>query len=687
MLAGHRYAAGMSRPMIRLPVLLLVAAHALAAATPAGARTLQARIAKVTTAVATLEDVGVHLDWPAQATQGELVLTARRLDAPDLGYRYRDLRWRCRLQRNGANGWRCAGDLRGGRGQPLRLAFAFDAAGTDATLARGSARIGLQRRAATPDLTSLDLTRVPVVWAQALLARAWKDAQLQSGTLDGRLSVRARPRTPLRVDGRLDVAGLGLETPDGRIAAENLGGRFDIDWRKTPQLATVAIDGRLRGGQFLVGNTYVALPATPVAVQVQGRQRPGEGWQLPQLSWRDGTALVAEGSAAFAADASLRALDLQLSSGDVSPLRERYLSGWLGLLGMADLELAGAFDATVRVADGRLQNASANLDDIDLRDPQGRFRFDGLSGTPRFSVGAPVSGEVRWRGGQLYGLDFAAARLPIDSRDGVLTLRDAVTVPMLGGSLRFDGMRLRPRSGDAGADIGFGLTLDGLDIGQLAQALGWPAFRGVLSGRIPTGRYANERLEFDGGLSMQLFDGRVEVSQLSMERPFGVAPTLSADLAIDDLDLLALTEVFGFGSITGRLDGRIDDLRLVDWTATAFDAQLYTDGRRGVRQRISARAVQNISSVGDASFVNTLQGRLIGFFDDFGYRRIGIACRLANEVCQMGGLRSAGNTFTIVDGAGLPRLTVIGHNRRVDWPTLVERLLAVGKGDVKPVVQ
>jgi len=145
--------------------------------------------------------------------------------------------------------------------------------------------------------------------------------------------------------------------------------------------------------------------------------------------------------------------------------------------------------------------------------------------------------------------------------------------------------------------------------------------------------------------------------------------------------------VFDFGSITGRLDGRIAHLRLVDWTVTGFDADLHTDAKRGVPQRISQRAVQNISSVGDASFVGSLQGRLIGLFDDFGYARIGIGCTLVNEVCAMRGLRSAGNTFTIVDGAGIPRLTVVGYNRRVDWPTLVERLAAAGKGDVKPVVE
>src|SRR5207342_2621671 len=304
-----------------------------------------------------------------------------------------------------------------------------------------------------------------------------------------------------------------------------------------------------------------------------------------------------------------------------------------------------------------------------------------------FSATKPVSSQLRWTGGQLYGLDFGAASVPIVSSDGELRLRDAVTLPALGGSLRFDGMTLRPPAGDDGADIRFGLSLDALDIGQLAKSLGWPAFQGQLSGRIPNARYSGERLVFDGGLTMQLFGGSVQASSLSLERPFGVAPSLTADLVLDGIDLQSLTGVFDFGSITGRLAGRIDALRLVDWSATAFDAELHTVKTHGVGQRISQRAVQNISSVGDASFASTLQSQLIGLFDDFGYSRIGISCRLSNEICAMGGLEGAGAGFTIVEGAGLPRLTVVGFNHRVDWPTLVERLAAVSKGDIKPVVE
>lgn len=674
---------------LSLPLLSLAGADA-------AARTASARIARVTSGVATLQDVQVHLDWPAHATQGALRLQAGSVDAPELGYRFRNLDWRCPLRRDGQGGWRCAGELRSGRGAPFRLALDLGVASTDATLSRGSSRLMLNRNAAAPDATQIDLTRVPLAWTQALLSQAWPDANITAGTFDGQLKITAARNAPLRIVGPLSMQTVAVDTPDGTIAAENLGARFDLDASLGEQ-DSVVIDGQLRGGELLFGAAYVSLQQRPVALRIEATQQGEQGWFLPHIVWRDDGLLALEGSAAFAPDATLRALDLRLHSDNLAPLRDAYLSGWLGLAGLADLALSGAADAQLRMMDGELRDAAVSLHDAGLDDPQGRFDFDGLEGDVRFSSGHPtgnqaspdasVNSELRWRGGALYGLAFGPARLPFASGDGRLRLRQAVTLPMLGGGASFDHLQLRPPAAGQGLDIRFGLTLTHLDVGQLAKALDWPAFTGELSGRIPQAHYANDQLTFDGGLAMQLFGGNVAVSSLAMERPFGVAPTLSADIALDDIDLEALTGVFGFGTITGTLDGRIGGLRLVDWQAVAFDAELHTDRKRGVRQRISQRAVQDLSSVGDASFVTSLQSQLIGLFDDFGYSRLGIACRLAEEVCTMDGLGSAGQGFIIVQGSGLPRLTVVGFNRRVDWPTLVERLAAVGKGDVKPVVQ
>ncbi|MFZ5638430.1 MAG: hypothetical protein ACOY82_17775 [Pseudomonadota bacterium] len=675
---------------MRLLALLLFAVALWPQVAPA--RTATAKIATLRTGLATLERVEVRLDWPAQAEEGHLRLAAGRIDAPDLGYAYRDVVWQCPLRRDGAGGWRCEGEVRAGGAAPMRLGVDLGTAFTEVVLRRGESRLEVHRNAAAPDDTRVDLVQVPLLWTQALLAGAWPEGRLKRGTVDARLVVSAPADRPLRISGPLTLSGGGLETPDATIAAEGLGGRFGIDLRFAPRERRFAIDGELRGGEFLFGNAYVALPPTPVGLRIEAIG-DAAGWRLPAIEWRDGDALASRGEAALAPDGTLRRLDLAIDSEDLKPVTDRYLSGWLGAFGLSALGLKGGLRSRLQFEDEGLRGFDVRFDDVSVREGGGKFAFDGLDGDVRFSAGASVDSALRWRGGRLYGLDFGAASLPLRSADGTIGLSAPAAVPAIGGSLRFDRFQLRPPSGERRLEAGFGLTLDALDVGTLAKSLGWPAFRGSLSGRIPDARYAEDRLVFEGGLDMRVFDGRVRVSSLAMERPFGVAPTLSADLALEDLDLLAVTEVFDFGSISGRLHGGIRELRLVDWTATAFDAELHTEPKRGVRQRISQRAVQNISSVGDASFVTSLQGQLIALFDDFGYRRIGIACRLQNGVCAMAGLGGAAGSgsdsggFTIVEGAGVPRLNVVGFNRRVDWPTLLERLEAIGSGDVKPVVE
>lgn len=678
--------------MVRLqafpPLLLMQGVVLLALLLAAGsghARAMSARIQRVSTAVATLQDVRVRLEWGQGADHGSLRLQAARADAADLGYRLRQLDWRCPLHRDGQGGWRCEGPVRAAGGAPFQLAVALGVATTDARLSRGAARLHLQRSVATPDFTRIDLTAVPLAWTEALLATAWPAAHLTAGQLSGRLDIDSGTGRPLRISGPLRLRGAAMDTPDGTIAAEGLGADLDVD-AGFADTDTVSMRGHILGGEMLFGTTYVSLQDRRVGLRVRGEKRGTGGWRFPELRWQDEGILVASGSAALTPQGSVHDATLRLESASLSPLRDGYLSGWLGLAGLGDLVLAGAADAWVDVADGRLRGTLVRLHGVDVEDPQGRFDFNGLEGDVAFSGGTPVQSALRWDSGALYGLAFGAARLPFASQGGELRVTEAITLPILGGQARFEGVRIRPPAAEQGLEVEFGLALEQLDIGQLAKALEWPAFTGQLSGNIPRARYANDRLDFDGGLAVQLFNGSVHVTSLAMERPFGVAPTLTADVAIDDLDLESLTGVFGFGSITGALDGRITGLRLVDWQPVAFDAELHTERKRGLRQRISQRAVQNISSVGDASFVSSLQGQLIGLFDDFGYKRIGIACRLNEEVCIMDGLGSAGQGFIIVEGAGLPRLTVVGFNRRVDWPTLLERLAAIGKGDVKPVV-
>ena len=76
---------------------------------------------------------------------------------------------------------------------------------------------------------------------------------------------------------------------------------------------------------------------------------------------------------------------------------------------------------------------------------------------------------------------------------------------------------------------------------------------------------------------------------------------------------------------------------------------------------------------------------MLKLFDTFGYSRLGIGCRLQNAVCRMRGLEADGARYTLVEGRGLPRIQIVGHQSEVDWAILVDRLQAAARG-TKPVI-
>lgn len=646
-------------------------------------RVAEARIERIETAAATLADVRVRLEWPEGRDHGALRVRAATLDT-SLGYALRRVDWNCRLRRGPAGQWACEGPVLAG-GETMGLSVALDEGDLRAVLDGGGTRAQVARDATRPDLWSIDLAGVPLAWLQQLMARAWPEGVLTAGTGDARLRLQVPEGGPPALAGTVELDDAGFDSRDGRFAGEGLDARFALQ-AAFGDYPRFGLDGGLSGGGLLLGPAYLALEERDIALSVDARSGP-QGWELPAWRWEDPGILSLQGRARLPTDAPPE-VDVVLDAPDLRPVGLHYLDGMLALAGLGGLQLSGAAHGTGSLARGGVQDAHLVLDGVDVADGRGRFGFDGVRADLHLSGGAREQGWLAWRGGRLHVVEFGPARLDLDSAGGELWLAAPATVELLQGRARLDQFRLRPGGGERPLELGFGLALEALDVATLAAALDWPEFTGTLSGSIPEARYSNDRLELAGGLEVSLFGGRVSASGLSMERPFGVAPTLSADVRLEDIDLAALTGVLDVGGVTGRLDGRIDGLRLLDWRPVAFDAWLETDPAHPDRRRISQRAVQDISSVGDASLVSSLQGQLIGLFDDFGYARIGIGCVLRDEVCDMRGLRPAVNDgFVIVAGSGLPHLSVVGYNRRVDWPTLVERLAALGKGDVKPVVE
>ncbi len=666
---------------------LVVLLGLLLPAAGAQARELRLTVAALRSDAGSLEQVDLSLHWPEGALSGELRLRAARAQLPALAYSARELEWTCALQRRAADAWQCAGTVRvAGQGaHPLALSLSNE--GVDARLQIGRTGLALARRAATPELTELQLQRLPVAWLQAFAETLWADGRWRDGRLDGQVQLRSTRDAALAVVADLKLAELALETPDGSIAAAGLGCKVHAEYRVQAGLARTALALELRGGELLAGGLYVPLPKTPVQVEVRAEQDRGHHWRFPKLSWRDGEVLRLQGSASLGADLSLHELDLDLVAGDLAAARDRYLSGFLAPAGFSDLLLGGGLAAGAQVRDGELHALRLDLRHVNAVDPRQRFVVAGLHGDLRWSAeSAVLRSGLGWDSGAFYGIGLGAARFELESAGGEVHLRAPSVIPVLQGALTLEQLHWQPPGKQRGTRFQLGATMADLDLASLSQRLGWPPFTGRLGGRIPSARYERGVLTLDGGLAMQVFGGEVRLSELVMERPFGVAPTLSAGVLIDDLDLQPLTAAFGFGTITGRLDGRFDKVRLVDWSPVAFAARLDTDRNWKGKRRISQRAVNDISSVAGSGLIAGLQAQVLKVFDDFGYARIGLGCTLRDNVCRMEGLSSGGDGYTIVEGAGLPRIQIVGFRRRVDWPTLVARLKAATEGQT-PVVQ
>jgi hypothetical protein len=666
-------------------LLALAPVLALCLSLSAQAKVLTAKVAVVKTGAVSLTGVRMSLDWPEGAASGTLRIRAELFDLPTISYQAKDVDWQCPLLRAGEAGWRCAGSVRSAGSSPQKLSLLFSPEETELALGIGDSKLGYQNLASAPDRSRLTLEKIPVAWLKAFLNGIWSEGSWTAGKLGGTIDVLTPEKAPFQVQTDLQLAGIGLETPDGLLAAAALDGRLQLNYREQGKTQSVDTRFDVRGGELLFDSFYAVFPASPVNVRVLAERNQGEAWRLPNIEWKDAGVMAAKGSATLDLQSSPQDLDLTLEFADLGVARDRYLSGYLAPAGFAGLLLKGKLDANLKMSGGEMSAMSAQFNQVNAVDSKARFTFAGIDGSLRWTMSdSSVSSDLNWESGAIYGIGLGPAQYPFSSGKGELKLRSPVVIDALEGTLVLDHLRWQAPEKELGAKFQFGLTMDALDLGSLSQRLGWPPFTGSVGGKIPSARFEDDILVLDGGVHMNLFGGRIDLDELSMERPFGVAPTLS--VGIQDIDLEPMTGVFGFGAITGRLDGRIDNLRLVNWSPVAFDARLETDKAWKGKRRISQRAVNDISSIGGSGLVGGLQTQVLKFFNDFGYEQIGIGCKLKDNVCLMDGLGSAGNGYIIVKGSGLPRIQVVGFRPRVHWPTLVSRLKAATEGQA-PIIQ
>lgn len=498
----------------------------------------------------------------------------------------------------------------------------------------------------------------------------------------------------------VDLESLDFADATGALAGEAVAANLVIDLVASGR-AAFATDGRLAltDGQAYGDPVFLDFGAQHANVEFNGTlDTESARLAASNFSLDHAGILKASGSATldFAGDILLPEARLRIAALDMANALPIYGQPFLIETAFKDIVGTGRVRGEVDVGAGLPLRVALELDDVTIDSPTASVALEGLSGrfnwfddASRTALAGRVDDRVfqsqlAWRSGRLWGLELGPAALPFSTTGRHFRLTERVLLPVFDGGLAIDTLRVR-HAGTSQMYVRFDATIEPIDVARLSRAFGWPEFQGTLSGSIPDLQLSQGVITLGGNLEARVFDGRVAVRDLRLSEPLGKYPRLFASIGVENLDLALVTQTFSFGMITGRLSGYISNLETFGWMPEAFDAFLFTPATDDSRHRISQRAVRNLSSIGGGSgggVAAAFQGGFLRFFDDFGYDRLGLSCRLANDVCIMGGVQQAANGYYIVKGKGLPRINVIGSQTRVAWTTLVHQLGAVMQSEI-----
>lgn len=664
------------------------------------------------------ENIAVRLDLPTHATRATATIARIRLAAQ--GQELRNVRIECPSVEISAAAIACrdarvAGNLPVLGAQTLsgRVVFGRQTGALDLELGglrvgQGSVKVKAGMRPSGWN-ARVDMDRVQLEPVLELARNLQLSLPQLTASGEASLSLIAAGSQTSLGEAHLDakLVELTANNEAGSLATDKLSFALRADVRKSGRDWLFRAEVQSSSGQAYAQPVFLDLGAHALNFSASGRWGSDGVLGVERFSIDHRDVARGQGSATirFGDEQPLRALTLDLQSLEFPGAYESYFQPLLLDTSFKALQTAGDISGHVLLQDGVPRKIDLEFAGLTLDDGNRNLVLKELNGDWHWLEAQPARGaatdddevlepsraensRLRWSGGVLLNLELGPSELQFNTQGRQLRLLQPARLPILDGTLELESFRIR-NAGLPNVAFMVDATLQPISVRQLCQAFGWPEFGGRIGGKISKLRMREKVVTLGTTLQAQVFDGEVQISDLRLEQPFSQWPRFYSNIALSDLDLELVTGAFSFGRITGRLSGTIDGLQLFNWTPVAFDAHLFTPPGDRSRHRISQRAVQNIGSIGGggAGVTAALSSGVMRFFDDFNYDRLGLSCRLENEVCYIDGVAPAPNGgYYLVKGKGLPRIDVIGGAHRVDWPRLVQQLIALTQSE-GPVVR
>ena len=501
------------------------------------------------------------------------------------------------------------------------------------------------------------------------------------GTLSGRIELTSDSRDNAKIQGRITLKDIDFSDAAGLRAGEKIAAVLDLSAQRAGQRwrFTTALDwpdGEMLWQPIYLAKSRKQLRASgifdPAFIQIDSAEIDLAPIGTIALSgkWKNDPGALTNLSVKG------RGLDLQ-------PFYDTLVKPFLDGPSFSTFSASGKADVELDVANGQVQRADIKLANASVADANNRFKIERLSmHMPWVNAGAG-EGVIAFDSASVGGVPIGPVKTRVQFNGERFSMAE-LTLPILDGALKIKNVKARREGKDWLGE--FEGEVAPIALPKLTAALQWPTMAGSLEGVIPRVRFDGKSVFIDGALQFKVFDGIMVATNMQLTDALGAAPQLEGTLVMSNLDLDTLTKTFSFGKMQGRIDMVLENMLLSNWKPMSFDGRVMSSEGKYPR-KISQQAVQNISSLGGAGAAAAIQRSFLRIFETFGYKKIGLTCKLRNTVCEMGGVADTAQGYVIVQGGGIPSITVMGYNRQVGWEELLARIKAATQSNVGPVVK
>jgi hypothetical protein len=358
------------------------------------------------------------------------------------------------------------------------------------------------------------------------------------------------------------------------------------------------------------------------------------------------------------------------------------ISADIGLTGTPnDLTAKGSFTWH----DGELLSAdsSFSLQGIELELPLWYQAREGKVGEET------IQGKLSVQSMILPCLPEQPLNLSLDIGPNRLFVRSPTTIAIPGGDVIIGPVTCENIFG-AKKSVRTSLEVTDTEINELLPGIWSSPIQGTIGGRLDPVYFEADTLTSHGEVKADAFGGQLILSGIRASRLSSSGPVFRFDAKWSNLSLAELTTDTSFGRIEGVLQGHVKGMEIAYGQPQAFDLLLETVKTKGVPQKISVKAVDNIAQIGGGTspFMG-LAGQFARLFKNFPYTKIGVHASLQNDVFQINGTVRDGGREYLVKRGRFSGINVVNQNpdNRVRFKDMVKRVKRVTDSGSGPVTK